>query len=394
MAKSKKANQTKKQVISLLVISLVCVGVAVAYQAVSHYYTGGGYISSINSNYTSGAIIGPQSQPEYEIQDLDLETAGSQVYLKWTNLGDAKTSYLVKYVEDKSSINDLFDNAAKSYTSAVGTFTKPTAKKTTDSKQYYLAQAPEMFIELQKIKKAPQAISDSGSATKSRYELSGLNKNNTYAYFVQTYYESKLVAESKKSIVFKAEEMTKTATSGMPFKDVPEDAWFKRYVKALHEKGIIEGREKYNPNEQVNRAETTKFVIKAMNIGVTATNAKYAAKKFSDVSVDDWFAPYVGYMAEKGWIQGITTKNGIEFKGSQPVKRAEALKILIAATDLNLSAYGKKASFADVKSSDWFAAHVEYAYDKGIISGDKDGKFYPSRNINRAEIAKIISIFL
>ncbi len=46
-----------------------------------------------------------------------------------------------------------------------------------------------------------------------------------------------------------------------------------------------------------------------------------------------------------------------------------------------------------MKSGDWFYTYVNQIKNWGVISGNDDGTYAPSRNINRAEFAKIISLY-
>lgn len=52
------------------------------------------------------------------------------------------------------------------------------------------------------------------------------------------------------------------------------------------------------------------------------------------------------------------------------------------------------AEFPDVSSDRWSYDSIEYIADKGLISGYEDGKFYPERNITRAEAAVVINNYL
>lgn len=48
-------------------------------------------------------------------------------------------------------------------------------------------------------------------------------------------------------------------------------------------------------------------------------------------------------------------------------------------------------TFPDVKPTDWFHQYVMQIKDWGVVGGNDDGTFAPSRNINRAEFAKMLS---
>lgn len=58
----------------------------------------------------------------------------------------------------------------------------------------------------------------------------------------------------------------------------------------------------------------------------------------------------------------------------------------IAPTALSASLF-----FPDVKSSDWFYSDVKNMSDWGIIKGNADGTYAPSKNVNRAELATILN---
>lgn len=55
--------------------------------------------------------------------------------------------------------------------------------------------------------------------------------------------------------------------------------------------------------------------------------------------------------------------------------------------------FASTLAFPDVKSGDWFYSYVDEIKNWGIVSGNSDGTYAPSRNINRAEFAKIISLY-
>ena len=49
--------------------------------------------------------------------------------------------------------------------------------------------------------------------------------------------------------------------------------------------------------------------------------------------------------------------------------------------------------FSDVHVADWFYGYVETVRSWGVISGNDDGTFAPARNINRAEFAKMLTLY-
>ena len=52
-----------------------------------------------------------------------------------------------------------------------------------------------------------------------------------------------------------------------------------------------------------------------------------------------------------------------------------------------------RGGFPDVPENAWFYGYVNQIKDWGVISGNDDGTFAPERNINRAEFAKMLSLY-
>ncbi len=77
------------------------------------------------------------------------------------------------------------------------------------------------------------------------------------------------------------------------------------------------------------------------------------------------------------------------FTPQRLLNRAEIAKIIVLATGSKINIAGGP-HFSDVPAEAWFYPYVETMYNKNWISGYPDGSFQPSKNINRAELAKII----
>jgi hypothetical protein len=98
-----------------------------------------------------------------------------------------------------------------------------------------------------------------------------------------------------------------------------------------------------------------------------------------------------GYKDPEGGPSGRT------FRPDAPVTRAEALKILLAASQLPLHALpeeGDARTFSDVSADDWFSSTVDQAVRLGLIEGYEDGSFRPQASITRAEAAKLTHFIL
>lgn len=167
--------------------------------------------------------------------------------------------------------------------------------------------------------------------------------------------------------------------------------WAAAFIEDLYGKGIVKGYSgnAFKPDAEITRAEFTKIVITAFNIPILKA-AEITFIPFTDVKVSEWYAPYV----QAAYIWKIV--NGYEddtFRPNAQINRAEAMKILLVAAKAQLGT-PKSAGFKDVSSKDWFATYVNYAAEKGVVSGYSNGNFGPGDNLQRGQVAKIVSLML
>ena len=110
-----------------------------------------------------------------------------------------------------------------------------------------------------------------------------------------------------------------------------------------------------------------------------------AATGFSDVGTSHRAYKEISYLAQ-GKI--VTGSNG-KYNGDRTVTRAEAAAMIGRA--LNLDGEKKDTRFADVKANNFASGYIDSAVAQGIISGYSDGTFKPDKNVNRGEMAVMIS---
>lgn len=91
------------------------------------------------------------------------------------------------------------------------------------------------------------------------------------------------------------------STGTVPFPDVSIEEWYGQYLYTAYERGVVNGYPdgSFKPTNTVNKAEFYKILFNGMGVDV---NPNVETAPFSDVSVDDWFAPYVAYAKELGII--------------------------------------------------------------------------------------------
>lgn len=49
-----------------------------------------------------------------------------------------------------------------------------------------------------------------------------------------------------------------------------------------------------------------------------------------------------------------------------------------------------QSKFSDVPSGEWYADHIQWSSNLGIIDGYPDGTFQPNKSMTRAEVIKVI----
>lgn len=162
--------------------------------------------------------------------------------------------------------------------------------------------------------------------------------------------------------------------------------WSEAFVADLKAKGVVSGKTAttFAPDDKLTRAELTKIAMNAFGIKAEGESS------FKDVAAGDWFASYVAGAKAAGIVGGY--EDGT-FKPNAAVTRAEALKILLAASKMDVSG-AKASSFTDVKADAWYAMYVNYAADAKMVSGYADGSFGVNKAITRGEIAKMASVMM
>lgn len=154
----------------------------------------------------------------------------------------------------------------------------------------------------------------------------------------------------------------------------------KNAVNALVGYGVINGYPDgtYRPYNDINRAEFTKILISAKFSQEEIDNCITGG--FSDVSADDWFAPYVCVAKTNGIINGYLDGT---FKPNNNISYAESLKIIYETYDDP----GKENPADDTK---WYAKYIEDAQENEIL----DENVSPNELINRGKGADVIYSFM
>lgn len=135
--------------------------------------------------------------------------------------------------------------------------------------------------------------------------------------------------------------------------------------------------------------------------GSTATGSKVT---FEDVVLTDFSAyknpfPDTDLNALEGQAAAELERRAViegypdgEFKGSREVNRAEAMKFLTLTFTGEIEEKTEDLSFNDTEKNAWYVKYIARAVSMGIVEGYADGSFRPANTINTAEFLKMLTL--
>ena len=168
------------------------------------------------------------------------------------------------------------------------------------------------------------------------------------------------------------------AENDFPFTDVPEDAYFRKPVEWALKNGITSGTTPttFGPFDVTTRGQMITFLW----IAKGSPEPTSTELPFKDVAEGAYYYKAVLWAYENGITAGVSAD---EFAPDQAVTRAQAVTFLYGVA--GRPAAGSEP-FEDVADTDWFAAPVAWAYNKGITSGTSATMFSPNAACQRAQI--------
>jgi len=156
-----------------------------------------------------------------------------------------------------------------------------------------------------------------------------------------------------------------------PFSDTSQE--YMDAVTYLADKEIIEGYEDETVRleNDINRAEVTKILVEGN--GVTPDPLEYN-KCFDDV-IDEWYAPYVCYAREQGWVVGYADGT---FKPEITINKVEVIKLILVSQDYDIPDETGFLPYDDVVTTQWYGPYVKAAFSHNLIP-------YPGPHLNPSE---------
>lgn len=153
-------------------------------------------------------------------------------------------------------------------------------------------------------------------------------------------------------------------------------------ISYLYEEGIISGYSdgSFKPENSLNRAELLKILVEGK--GITPDENEYS-NCFPDVT-SDWYAKYVCYAKEEGWVEGYPDGT---FLPSSYVNKVEAVKMLLEVFDVEADE-PSSSPYSDVPTSEWYAKYIVKAQELGLL--EESGAYSPASSITRGGVSENI----
>ena len=162
--------------------------------------------------------------------------------------------------------------------------------------------------------------------------------------------------------------------------------WAEKEISSLVNAEIVQGfgDGTLGLDRSITRAQFITMLVRALEI-----KTEEYRDSFSDVSADNWHAPYMETAFKNGWIEG----DGTNCYPDRNITREEITKILVCAFEQK---YGEiilntDNSLADSEDiSAWAKNFINKAVSSGLVNGMGDGVFKPKENAKREQAMVLV----
>ncbi|MDD4287292.1 MAG: S-layer homology domain-containing protein [Candidatus Peribacteraceae bacterium] len=188
---------------------------------------------------------------------------------------------------------------------------------------------------------------------------------------------------------------------GVPvvFRDVPKVEWFAPYVREVTEQGIVSGYREadgtlkglFGPADSLTIEQLAKIAVHVSQVDLLACGSTLK----NAMAKGTWSESFVRCAEQRGWA--VFADGSVDVR--RLARRSEVVATLLQALGVKIEPR-TGGIFTDIDGSVEFAAAIEMAAKAGVVAGDSDaqgnatGTFRPLDPVNRAEVAKIITMAL
>ena len=175
---------------------------------------------------------------------------------------------------------------------------------------------------------------------------------------------------------------TRCGDARNPFTDVPEGIFLEPVLWAV-EKGITTGTSAttFDPLGQCGRATVVIFLWRAAGEPQPTTTVC----PFTDVSINDWYAPAVLWAVEKGITTGTSETTFSPFEVCNRTTVVTFLWRYMGEPEASTA-----CGFSDVPAGAWFEAPINWAVEEGITNGIGNNLFDVLGVCNRVQVVTFL----
>ena len=189
-----------------------------------------------------------------------------------------------------------------------------------------------------------------------------------------------------------ADEETVVENVFLPFEDISRVSPYYRAVEYLYEKGIMSGmsEKEFSLNTNMTRAQFAALISRIYGYDPAAYKGEVL---YTDVKSGSWYAPYVNWVTESGYMTGMGS--GI-FAPEQPVTREQMLTILASvgrSRKVGSNTLTQLQTIDRSSISSWAIGGVDYCYTNGLIAEKYMYALAPKNMVKRSEIADVLYRF-
>ncbi|WP_427337861.1 S-layer homology domain-containing protein [Caloranaerobacter sp. DY30410] len=205
------------------------------------------------------------------------------------------------------------------------------------------------------------------------------------------------------SVLIFSLNLTNISAYAQIFTDVPDNYWAEEYIKKVKDLGIITGYPDatFKPTKEVTKSQALVMISRLYKLDdSTIETIKNKYKHLLDeLKVEPWAYEGIAVALHKGIISEEVLKEYYKSgRAKMPATKEEICIFLTRAMGLEDEAKSKTIIVLPFKDAELIPAqvtpYVDMMIQKGIINakGDSKGKFNPKNSVNRAIMAKMLSI--
>jgi len=211
-------------------------------------------------------------------------------------------------------------------------------------------------------------------------EMKLTNKGNNKYTFV--------MPESK--VTVKTTFVKDGSTSGLPFLDVADNAWYYDAVAYVYENGLMNGTTAttFAPNVTTSRAMIATLLYRLEG------SPRVSGASFSDVKSGMYYTDAVIWANANGIVTGYSDGTFAPDKAITRQQMATMLYRYAAYKGYDVSSKKDLGSYSDSAQVGAYAVEpLQWATAEGLITGMSDGRLAPAGNAVRAQVATILMRF-